>query len=244
MCSVYVAFGAVRFAIENPGEQLQVVSAVGFTWLLPGVKVYSIISVLRVCSHYDPLRVLASALKRICSGKNVFSKYLSKAVWCSKSMGVKNMQVKYFAESQTLFARAILLTEVCPVGWSCLFGCPKDWASGGDTELPMELLIPVTMGKDLALPGPRFYHPKKRLALTVYQLAISLWKGVARYSKHLMNGFAAKRSHVLILNTVSWQNSPRTRKSPCRCLQKAGPVTWRGEGPLHPSSSNSSPTPC
>lgn len=85
----------------------------------------------RVCPRYDPLRVIASTLKRTCSGKNVFSEYLSKAVRCSKSMGVKNMQVKCFAQSQTLFVRVILLTEVCPVGWSCLFGCPKGWVSGG-----------------------------------------------------------------------------------------------------------------
>ena len=153
-------------------------SAVDFAWLLPGVKVYSIISFLRMCPRYNPLKVIASALKRTRSGKNVFSEYLSKAVWCSKSMGVKNMQVKHFAESQTLFARVILLTEVCPVGWSCLFGCPKDWASGGDTELPMELLIPMTTGKDLALPGPRFYHLKKRLVVNVYQLVIFLWRGL------------------------------------------------------------------
>lgn len=67
-------------------------------------------------------------------------------------------------ESQPLFARVIVLTEVCPVGRSCLSGCPECWASGGDAELPMEFLITATTGKDLTLPRPRFYHLTKVLA--------------------------------------------------------------------------------
>lgn len=243
MCSVYVAFGAVRFAIENPGEQLQVVSAVGFAWLLPGVKVYSSISVLRVCSHYDPLRVLASALKRICSHKNVFSKYLSKAVWCSKSVGVKNMQVKYFAESQTLFSRAIVLTGLSH--WLELFiWVSRGLGIGRGHGAAHGATYPRDHGQRPCSSRTSVLSPKKEVGGKCLLISDFPVEGVARYSKHLMNGFAVKRSHVLILNTVSWQNSPRTCKSPCWCLQKAGPVTWRGEGPLHPSSSNSLPTPC
>lgn len=144
MCSVYVAFGAVGIAIENTGEPLSGASAVDFAWLLPQVRVYSIISLLRACPRYDPLKVITSALKRTCSGRNVFSEYLSKAVRCSKSMGVKNMQVKCFAGAQTLFARVILLIEVCPIGWSCLFGCPRQWVSEEDMELViLDLLFPA-----------------------------------------------------------------------------------------------------